>query len=147
MNENPESKLGLRYNNNKPQLSLISPISLIYLSRVLEFGAKKYERDNWRNGLEINHCIDSIYRHILELQSGRTHDHESGLPIAAHIMCNGMFLLELLFSNKLKGEVYETPLDMLMLIEAQLSGNSEASDMLETEILNPNPNSNSTFNL
>lgn len=81
-----------RKNSGKPQLSLIDLKSLEDCARVLEFGAKKYSRDNWKKGLTVSSILDSLLRHVSDLQNGETIDNESGLPIIGHIQCNALFL-------------------------------------------------------
>lgn len=86
------TKQALRYNKGKPQYSLIALDCLEECARVLEFGAKKYARDNWRKGMPQNEIIDSLLRHLSALQRGEEIDPESGLPHIGHIQCNAMFL-------------------------------------------------------
>jgi len=81
-----------RYNSGKPKYSLLDLKSLEPCVRVLEFGAKKYARDNWKKGLHFTEILDSMMRHIAALQSGEWNDPESGLPHIGHIQCNALFL-------------------------------------------------------
>jgi len=81
----------LRYNKNKPQWSLVNFKSLEPMVQVLEFGAKKYSRDNWKKGLNKNEVLESLARHLFALIDGEEFDQESGLPHIGHIMCNAMF--------------------------------------------------------
>ncbi len=81
-----------RYNRGKPQYSLICLKSLQPMIRVLEFGAEKYARDNWKQGLDKNHIVDSLLRHVAALLAGETLDVESGLSHIGHIQANAMFL-------------------------------------------------------
>jgi hypothetical protein len=83
----------LRFNENKPQWSLVHFESISELPRVLEFGAIKYSRDNWKKGLDLNEIKDSMQRHLAELIDGNEHDLESGLHHIGHIMCNCMFYM------------------------------------------------------
>jgi len=63
------------------------------MAYVLEFGAKKYARDNWRKGYTNKYsAADSLLRHLHKLMLGETHDEESGLHHIGHLMCNVMFL-------------------------------------------------------
>ena len=63
------------------------------MAMVLDYGTKKYSRNNWRKGYEDKFsAADSLYRHLQELISGKILDQESGLPHIGHIMCNIMFL-------------------------------------------------------
>jgi len=80
-----------RYNEGKPQLSLIDPNILYALARVLEFGCTKYEIDNWKKGQERKKIMDSLLRHTVALMSGENKDPESGLSHGAHIAANIMF--------------------------------------------------------
>ncbi len=81
-----------RYNKDKPQYSLIDLTALEPCARVLEFGAKKYARDNWKKGMPVTQILDSLLRHLGALRSGELIDPESGLPHIGHIQCNAMFL-------------------------------------------------------
>lgn len=89
-----------RFNEGKPQWSLVDFESLIPMVRVLEFGAKKYSRDNWKKGLTYSFVIDSMMRHIVALSKGELLDPESGLPHIGHIQCNAMFLARYMEHNK-----------------------------------------------
>jgi len=82
----------LRYNKNKPKLSLIDLSRMEDCANVLEFGAKKYSRDNWKKGLPLSEILDSMLRHIAAIQKGEWLDPESGLPHIGHIQCNALFL-------------------------------------------------------
>ena len=72
------------------------------MAKVLDYGAKKYSRDNWKKGY-INKfsAADSLYRHLRQLIIGEKYDEESGLSHIGHIMCNIMFLTnDLLYINR-----------------------------------------------
>ena len=86
------SDKGNRYNDNKPKFSLIDLNSMQECAKVLEFGAKKYSRDNWKKGLVMTEILDSMLRHIAALQNGEWNDPESGLSHIGHIQCNALFL-------------------------------------------------------
>lgn len=82
----------LRYNEGKPQWSLVDFKSIIPMVEVLEYGCKKYDRDNWKKGLPTREICESMIRHCMKLLEGQYLDDESGLPHVGHIMCNAMFL-------------------------------------------------------
>jgi len=74
------------------------------MAKVLEYGAKKYARNNWKKGY-VNKfsAIDSLYRHLREIIIGVKLDDESGETHMGHIMCNIMFITnDLLIINRNK---------------------------------------------
>lgn len=89
---------GLRYNGNKPLLNFVmsAPHALAGLASVMEFGSRKYSRDNWKKGLPHLEVVDSLLRHIAAYVSGEDKDSESGLPHVDHMLCNAFFLSELI---------------------------------------------------
>lgn len=82
----------MRFNEGKPQYSLLNLNALEPCVRVLEFGTQKYERDNWLRGMPLTAILDSMMRHISAIQRGEMIDPESGLPHIGHIQCNALFL-------------------------------------------------------
>jgi hypothetical protein len=86
------SKQADRFNEDKPKFSLIDLKSLELMAEVLEYGAIKYSRDNWKMGLPLSEILDSMMRHIAAIQDGEMIDSESGLSHIGHIQCNALFL-------------------------------------------------------
>lgn len=89
----PTSK-ATRYNQNKNMVGLITPKFKEGLGAALTVGATKYGRDNWRKGLKVREVLDSLNRHLLEIEKGEDVDPESGLPHWAHLAANLMFVAE-----------------------------------------------------
>lgn len=89
-----EESQGKRFNEGKPQYSLLPLDTLEPVVRVLEFGKLKYGRDNWKLGLDKDEIVDSLMRHLVALSKGEQLDLESGLHHSAHIATNAIFLLE-----------------------------------------------------
>lgn len=81
-----------RFNEGKPQYSLIDLRSLKPCAEVLAFGAKKYSRNNWKKGQPLTELLDCMLRHISAIQDGEMIDPESGLPHIGHIQCNALFM-------------------------------------------------------
>lgn len=82
----------MRFNKGKLEWSLVDFESLEDMVRVLEFGAKKYKRDNWKKEMSVRKIIESMLRHTFALLKGELNDKESGLPHVGHIQSNAMFL-------------------------------------------------------
>lgn len=85
-------KEGLRYNDGKVRLDLITPEMTEGIGTVLTKGAQKYAERNWENGMAWTKVIASLKRHLLELEKGDDFDRETGLLHVNHILCNAGFL-------------------------------------------------------
>lgn len=82
----------LRYNEGKLQWSMVDFDSLEGLVRVLEYGAKKYSKGNWKKGMPVTQVTESLMRHLFAFLKGEDVDPESGCRHISHVMCNTMFL-------------------------------------------------------
>ena len=98
MNEymRPSSDRSLRYNNGKPDYSLIPLASLKEAAKVLEYGATKYARDNWRKPTNWSVSYACLMRHMAAWQSGEDLDPESGFSHLGHAACNILQMLDML---------------------------------------------------
>lgn len=88
---NNSNEQAMRFNDGKPEWSLVHFKSLLPLVRVLEFGAKKYERDNWKKPMPREKILESAMRHLTAMMDGEILDKESNQLHAGHILCNMMF--------------------------------------------------------
>lgn len=79
---------GARYNDSKPDLSLIPIVTLYDEARVWMHGKKKYAAWNWAKGMDWSVPLACALRHLAAWQRGEDIDQESGLPHLAHAMCN-----------------------------------------------------------
>lgn len=86
---------GVKHDEDKPRLDLISPVWLEGVGKVLAFGAKKYEPHNWRKGLAVCRLLASTMRHILQFMAGEDLDKESGLPHLHHASAGLMMATEM----------------------------------------------------
>lgn len=87
---------GVKLDSGKPRYSLMPPIALELIVKVLTFGAEKYSPNNWKyvDNAEERY-LDATMRHIEAYRRGEFLDAESGLPHLAHAGCCISFLLEL----------------------------------------------------
>lgn len=88
------SEGGLKFDSQKPDLSLIPGHVILELGNVLTMGKMKYGAHNWREGISYSRIISAAMRHMAAIQDGEDIDPESGCYHAAHIMANMAFLLE-----------------------------------------------------
>lgn len=95
----PEAR-GARYNENKPLMSLASPLASEGIASILTFGAKKYAKHNWMKGLPYTEVVDSLLRHVSAFLRGEDTDPESGLLHVDHIQCNAMFLSHFIHAGR-----------------------------------------------
>lgn len=84
---------GIKYDEDKPNLSLLPSEALLEITKVLDFGAYKYSSHNWRGGFVWSRVYSAVMRHLLAWNSGETYDKDSGLNHLAHAACGLMFLL------------------------------------------------------
>lgn len=95
-----EKGSGARYNDGKPDYSLLPLFTLDEEVRVWMHGARKYNRWNWTKGMVWSVPFASALRHLSSWQRGEDIDPESGLPHLAHAMCNLRMLM--LYSQNYK---------------------------------------------
>lgn len=79
---------GMKRDDGKPDLTLVSRELMVALATVREFGSKKYERGNWKKGFKISRSLAAALRHIFSFLSGETLDPESGLTHLAHAVAS-----------------------------------------------------------
>lgn len=92
---------GERFNSGKAELSMVLEAhhALCGAASVLEFGKAKYSRGNWRGGLSHTQTCDSLLRHLSKYLAGEDKDEESGLAHVDHILCNALFLAEMVHTH------------------------------------------------
>jgi len=85
---------GVKHDQEKPDMSLLSGIAMTKIAEVMSFGKKKYSAHNWRGGFAWGRPLAASLRHIFAYISGEDKDPETGLSHLAHASCCLMFLLE-----------------------------------------------------
>lgn len=84
----------VKADEGKADWSLVPFEALEGMVKVLEFGAKKYSRNNWQTngGFEWLRVFSSTMRHMFAWVSGEDNDKESGFSHISHAQCNLLFL-------------------------------------------------------
>jgi len=89
-----DKNFGKKYDEGKPMMDLLSPVALTEIAKVMTFGANKYGKHNWRDGLSWCRVLAASLRHIFSFIGGEDKDQETGLSHIAHASCCLMFLLD-----------------------------------------------------
>jgi len=83
----------LKYDESKRRYDLMPYDALEEVLKVLEFGANKYDDDQWLAGTTWSRYWSAAMRHLVAFWRGEDNDPESGLPHLAHATCCALFLL------------------------------------------------------
>jgi hypothetical protein len=86
----------MKFDQEKPDYTLLPWGSVEEIVKVLDLGAKKYARDNWKlvsNGK--TRYLAAAFRHMAAYAQGQRTDPETGLSHMAHVGCCVLFLLAL----------------------------------------------------
>ncbi len=84
---------GTKYDQEKPDFSLIDAEWLEEVAKVMTFGKKKYDAHNWRKGIALSRVLSAGLRHLWAVVRGEDNDPETGLSHLAHLSCCAMFAL------------------------------------------------------
>jgi len=94
-----EAQGGMKFDNNKPRISLIPREALEGMAKALTFGSVKYSAHNFKNGLLYSRLADATLRHILAWVDNETNDPESGLSHLDHALAS-LSMLKYMEVNK-----------------------------------------------
>lgn len=87
---------GRKYDLGKPRWVLLPFDSVEEIVKVLTFGARKYDDENWRRVPDAKRrYISALFRHLVLWLRGEDRDTETGLSHLAHAGCCLLFLMEL----------------------------------------------------
>ena len=124
---------GLKYDSEKPKMNLLPPKAIVEISKVLTFGAAKYDAENWRKLDDLqNRYTAGALRHIFAHMDGEELDPETNLSHLAHAMCCLLFKLEIELEERAEKERPR---------EADISEHQARDQSAETDIL-PNKSYN-----
>ena len=94
---------GIKYDSEKPKMNLLPPKAIVEISKVLTFGASKYDAENWRKLDDLqNRYTAGALRHIFAHMDGEELDPETNLSHLAHAMCCLLFKLEIELEERSK---------------------------------------------
>ncbi len=82
-----------KHDDEKPRMTLLPPIALFEVAKVLTKGARKYSPGNWINSPVWSRYLDAAQRHLSSFIDGENNDPEWGLSHLAHAICCLMFVL------------------------------------------------------
>ncbi len=88
-----EKLTAVKYDGEKPMLSLIPTHAILGMGRALTYGAKKYDNFNYKQGEGLNwdRYSSALLRHLFAWLGGENIDKESGLNHLDHMLaCAGM---------------------------------------------------------
>lgn len=80
--------VGVKNDSGKPSISLIPKDAIWGMAQALTFGAKKYGRHNFRNGIAFSRLADAAERHLTAWMEGEIVDSESGLSHLDHALAS-----------------------------------------------------------
>ena len=89
----PRLEEGTKYDENKVRLDLFPGDSLIAISEILTFGAKKYADRNWEKGMKWSRPFGALMRHMWAWWMGESFDKETGKSHLWHAGCCIIFLI------------------------------------------------------
>jgi len=86
---------GRKFDQDKDRWDLLPWLAAREVVKVLTWGARKYDPDNWRHVPEPKRrYFAATMRHLWAWVHGEIQDRESGFHHLAHALCCVMFLLE-----------------------------------------------------
>lgn len=90
---------GIKHDQDKNRLDLLSSTWVEGVGKVLTFGARKYSANNWRSGLARSRLLGACLRHVFAYLRGEDLDPETGLLHLYHASCCLMFASELHYTK------------------------------------------------
>lgn len=84
---------GIKYDQEKPDYSLLPFGAVDEVVKTLTYGAKKYTRHNWKHVEDIRYQAAAM-RHFSAYMQGEPIDPESGIHHLAHMAASILFLLQ-----------------------------------------------------
>jgi len=93
------SSNGMKFDQDKPDYSLVPFGALDEVVKVLTHGAKKYDRFNWEK-VDAERYKAAALRHISAYMQNEKYDPETGINHMAHAICSLLFLTQFDLNEK-----------------------------------------------
>jgi hypothetical protein len=90
---------GMKFDNGKPDYSLLPFAAVDEVVKVLTYGAAKYDRFNWEK-VQAERYQAASMRHFSAHMQGEKLDPESGINHLAHAVCSLLYLLDFELKKK-----------------------------------------------
>jgi hypothetical protein len=87
-------KEGVKYDQGKPTPELLQLRAIMEVAKIMEYGKRKYDANNWRRGMDWSRLAGATLRHFFAFWNGKDYDEESGMLHLAHAAWNILSLLE-----------------------------------------------------
>lgn len=88
---------GIKHDQEKPPMELLSPVALEAIARVFGAGKVKYGKWNYREGMEWSRIIGAAYRHLTAFNRGEDYDPETKIAHLAHLACCAIMLMDYMY--------------------------------------------------
>lgn len=88
-----EEQKGKKFDSEKLEWSLLPIDALCVVVMVFMFGARKYGKRNWENGMDWSRMYNAACRHMTKWYVGQTFDTETGINHLAHAIVSLMMVL------------------------------------------------------
>lgn len=86
LDDNAVPSKGTKHDALKPDLSILPIEALEAMAAAFTYGSKKYARNNYKQGLEVNRTLAAALRHIFAFLNKEDRDTESGLSHLSHAL-------------------------------------------------------------
>jgi len=80
------SEKAMKFDDGKIPLEFLELSGIEDMCKAFQFGAKKYSKGNYKQGMEATRLTAAAMRHILQWQMGVDMDDESGISHLGHAM-------------------------------------------------------------
>ena len=91
-----KKSLAVKFDKDKPKMSLIPQLAKLELAKAMTYGSEKYDDFNHLNGHHYSKLTNAIERHLTSFNLGEDIDPTSGCHHLAHIAANAMMLYDII---------------------------------------------------